>query len=176
MRRYTMREASEVGKVASEHVSRYFTSLPETHSFDSVEKIPAWQDRDVDFLWNRKGRAIATKVEVKGDRHYGTGNYFLETSSNEGKGTAGCFLYTHADLVAYYFVPQWELHLLPMPASKEWFVAQMGRFEEKKTSTATDGSGSYVTVGRIVPRAIMHAEVGGIHVVDISKIVDAARG
>lgn len=165
-----MRGASDVGRTASDHVTLYLKSLRETAAVENVEDDPAWRKRDVDLLWHRKEAFPPLKVEVKGDRHHYTGNYFLETVSREERGTPGCFLYTEADLVAYYFVPERELHLLPMPSSRDWFLANLTAFEEKRTSTPVGGD-FYVTVGRLVPRARMRAEVEGIRVVDVAAVV-----
>ncbi|MEW6499503.1 MAG: hypothetical protein AB1589_44625, partial [Cyanobacteriota bacterium] len=69
-------------------------------------------------IWaTQKGEVL---VEVKGDRWNRTNNFFFETHSNLEKGTMGCFLYTEADWLFYYFVNTRLLYKLPMPKTRDW--------------------------------------------------------
>ena len=133
----------------------------------NVENDPHYRTKDIDILWEvllEDGSTKTVSIEVKGDRWYKTGNYFFETISNEGKETPGCFLYTEADYVYYYFVTERELHILPMPATREWFIERLESFKERKTSTPLSSGGAYLTVGRLVPRQLLLAEVEGVQV------------
>lgn len=135
-----------------------------------MEHDPTYQRQDIDLIWTRflpdDSLKICT-IEVKGDRYYQTGNYFFETVSNEGKNTPGCFLYTRADYIFYYFVAERELHILPMPATRTWFLAHLNNFRERKTATPVAPGEAYVTVGRLVPRSVVQAAVPGVRILKI---------
>ena len=104
-----------------------------------------------------------SKVEVKTDRYYYTGNYFFETISNKNKNTVGCFLYSKADFLFYYFQDKKELHILPFKETREWFNKNKNRFETRQPATPDDdGQILYESEGKIVPRNIVSDEVKGI--------------
>ncbi|SFG43264.1 hypothetical protein SAMN05421739_102503 [Pontibacter chinhatensis] len=165
-----MRDASEIANRAASAIERKLWSQPSTVDVVNVEDDAAYQSKDIDILWRRKledGSIKTIKIEVKGDRHYYTGNYFLETISNESKGTPGCFMYTEADFVYYYFVDEGELHILPMPATRDWFKKHLSQFKERKTSTPVGNGKHYVTVGRLVPRHVVLANVPGVKILKL---------
>ena len=103
------------------------------------------------------------KVEIKGDRYAHTGNFFIETVSNREKNTPGCFMYTEADFIYYYFVDTKELNVMPVEKSRNWFVKNMHKFEEKMLSTKVGDVGYYTSLGRLVPKKVMRNEVGIKH-------------
>jgi hypothetical protein len=144
-----MRETLDVAKQAALEIEAYLNGLPETLCVINVEDDPAFQKDDIDILWNTDNGLF--QIEIKGDRYYRTGNYFFETVSNKGKNSLGCFMYTKADFIYYYFVEEKELHMLPMPITRDWFLDNMHKYSEKKTSTKV-GSGAYFTAGSLVPR------------------------
>ena len=98
-------------------------------------------------------------LEVKGDRYFGTGNYFFETVSNKAKQTPGCFLYTDCDYLFYYFMEEQELHIFTMPEIRNWFLKNQNRFKISETSTPVQGGAHYITVGRLVPRHLLQEEM-----------------
>ena len=107
-------------------------------------------------------------MEVKGDRQGGRrGTYFLELVSNAEKDTPGCFLYSRADLLAYVFLDRRELHLLPLPAAREWFVARASEFPLRQARTRI-GPAQYTTVGATVPARRLLAEVRGARRVELT--------
>ena len=163
-----MDEAASVAKKASSDIEIYLRKLKETVDVKNVEDNDVYRRKDIDLLWihKRNNAYITTAIEIKGDRWHKTGNYFLETISNKSKGTPGCFMYTEADFIYYYFVGQRELHILPMPEARNWFVKNIGRFKEKDTSTPVNGQ-FYTTVGRLVPRRTLQNEVPGVMIVKI---------
>ena len=156
---YTMNDNAGVARQAAENIETWLRNLPRTISVVNVEDDPAYQKLDVDLLVTTD-RGL-TKIEVKGDRYHKTGNFFFETHSNKERGTPGCFMYTEANWVFYYFVTPRTLHLLPMPATREWFVANIDRFRERSTTTKA-GNGFYTTVERLVPITVVYAEVEGV--------------
>ncbi len=149
---YTMKEAVAVGKQATADITSWLQSLSETVKIENVEDDPDFQQLDVDLIWTtHKG---SYQIEVKGDRWHKTGNFFLETHSNKEKGTPGCFMYTQADLLFYYFVVPRTLYILPVPATRKWFQAQIDQFPDRfpeRTTTTPVENGYYTTVGRLVP-------------------------
>ncbi len=87
--------------------------------------------------------------------------------SNKAADTPGCFLYTEADFVCYYFVGPRKLYVLPMPATRDWFAANLKNFKEVATTTPVRG-GSYTTVGRLVKIERVLDAVRGVRVVDVA--------
>jgi hypothetical protein len=49
-----------------------------------------------------------------------------------------------------------------MQEVRSWFVQNMSRFREQRTSTPTRSGESYVTIGRLVPITAVLAEVEGV--------------
>jgi hypothetical protein len=170
LRRYSMGGATEVADKAASDIEALLKRQSVTLEVINVEGDPFYREKDIDLLWVVKlpdGNSKTVSIEVKGDRWYKTGNYFFETLSNEGKGTPGCFMYTEANYVYYYFVDERELHILPMPATRDWFKSRLLNFKERKTSTPVGNGEHYVTVGRLVPRHVVAANVQGIKVIKI---------
>ncbi|MCT7978534.1 nuclease-related domain-containing protein [Laspinema olomoucense] len=156
-RTYTMQESTQVASRATADITHWLQNLPRTISVQNVEDDPHYQAIDVDLLVTTdRGES---KLEIKGDRYHKTGNFFFETHSNQEKNTQGCFLYTQADWLCYYFVEIGLLYLLPMPQTRDWFINQMERFESKSTTTPIRGGGCYTTVGRLVPIEVVLKEV-----------------
>lgn len=115
-----MHEGMQVAKLAATDIEAWLKSKPETISVQNVELEPAFQQIDVDLIWTTQNGS--KKIEIKGDRLHKTRNFFFETHSNLEKGTPGCFMYTEADYLFYYFVTPRLLYWLPMPATRNWFV------------------------------------------------------
>lgn len=155
LRQHRMDYTADVGKTAVSLTHHFLTTrwAAYTVAIHSVEDDPAYQTHDVDLLWSivdGNGRLRTIPLEVKGDRHHQTGNFFLETVSNADRQTAGCFLYTKAHWLFYVFVEVAELYCIPMAQARPWFAENSDRFREARTSTPV-GDGSYVTIGRLVP-------------------------
>jgi hypothetical protein len=125
--------------------------VPGSRVYD-VQEDPRFQHRGVDLLWEQPGGEVLG-VEVKGDRQGGRrGTYFFELISNVEKDTPGWFLYSSADVLAYVFLDLSELHLLPLPAVREWFLARRSDFPLRKTQTQV-GPTFYTTIGALVSTA-----------------------
>ncbi len=158
-RRYSMAGASQVAQVATREITAWLTHLPQTLTVQNVEADAAFQQIDVDLIWTTRTRAY--QIEIKGDRWDRTGNFFFETISNREKATPGCFLYTRADLVFYYFVAARTLYILPMPETRAWFLENQTRYPERATTTPV-GNTFYTTVGRLVPIREVVRNVAGV--------------
>jgi hypothetical protein len=165
LKQHSVTYTASVARQAAEELTAFLQAVwPQTVAVHNVEEDPAYQAHDIDLLWSviEKEQLRVIPVEIKGDRYHQTGNFFLETVSNEGKGTTGCFLYTRAEWLFYYFVEIGLLYCLPMAAARPWFAANMHRFAERRTSTPVGNNRSYVTVGRLVPVKTLLAEVPGV--------------
>jgi hypothetical protein len=171
-RTYKMRAVSRVGKEAAVDIARWLRSLPETVAVADVEDEPSWQEVDVDLLWIYQDANLDLRtvpIEVKGDRWDASGNFFFETISNQGRGSEGCFLYTEAEFVYYYFINSHRLFILPMPQTRDWFVRHLDDFREAETSTPAGDGDFYVTVGRLVPVDRVLREVPGVREVAVER-------
>jgi len=165
-----MKHTSDIAQKATEDITAFLFSQKATVAVINVEKDSDYQQKDIDLLWEfqKNGETKKASIEIKADRWHQTGNYFFETISNESKGTPGCFLYTEAKYVFYYYLTVRELHILPMPEVRNWFLININEFEERKTSTPVGGGKSYVTVGRLVPRERAQKETLGIRVIRLN--------
>lgn len=149
MRSYTMSGVRTTAAQAVDLARRLMAFQREGAAIHDVQDDPRFQHRGVDLLWEL-GQDRLLGVEVKGDRHGRRGNYFFELISNLEKDTPGCFLYSTADLVLYAFVREREVHELPLPALREWFLPRARRYPLRHTRTRT-GAAHYTTVGAVVP-------------------------
>lgn len=178
---YTFDESNYVGEIASRAVRKYISSIRETTYLKNVESDKAYQKKDIDYVWKfvMNGEERVRKIEVKGDTYSHTGNIFLETVSNVGKGTPGCFLYSEADYFYYYFIDTRELNIIPLKQTRNWFEKNKHKYREVETSTiiTTDGKelsleeyrngdytekARYYSLGKLVPKRILYKEAGVI--------------
>ena len=159
-RAYSMQAVQHAASRAVELVRGFLVHEVAGSQVHDVQEDPRFQHRGVDLLWERPGGDVLG-VEVKGDRQGGRrGTYFLELISNAEKDTPGCFLYSAADLLAYVFLDRHELHLLPLPATRAWFLARASEFPLRHARTRV-GRFSYTTVGATVPARRLLSEVDG---------------
>ena len=153
-------------KEGARRSTEFLMAKPETERVENVELDPAYQKRDIDLLWHQKA-GVVISIEVKGDLQGHTGNYAFETESSRESGTTGCFLYSEADLWHYHLLTMNELHEFRLEPVRKWFLANMARFREVKTTTPRAG-GFYTTICRLVPRKVLHAELPGV--VQVHKV------
>ena len=159
-RAYSMQAVQHAALRAVALVREFLLAEVSGSQVHDVQEDPRFQHRGVDLLWERPGGEVLG-VEVKGDRQAGRrGTYFLELISNAEKDTPGCFLYSGADLLAYVFLDRHELHLLPLPAARAWFLARSSEFPLRRTQTRV-GRLHYTTVGATVPARRLLSEVEG---------------
>lgn len=158
-RSYSMRGVQAAAERAVHHVRGHLLAEVEGSRLHDVSLDPRFQHRGVDLLWEHPDGSVRG-VEVKGDRQPRQATYFLELVSNLEKDTPGCFLYSRADLLAYVFLTKRELHLLPLPTARAWFLEHAAQYPLKHTRTRT-GALQYTTVGAVVPAAdLSEADVG----------------
>jgi len=164
-----MQESMEVAERASSDIETWLNSLNKTQNVTNVEDEPEYQDIDVDLLWETQKNEY--QVEIKGDRQHETGNYFFETISNKGKNTPGCFMYSEADLLLYYFVDIKKLYILPLKETRKWFIENIDQFQERETTTPCGDDDYYITVGRLVPIDTVLKSISGIKKYNLKKII-----
>lgn len=163
---HEMYDTNAVAKQATKHIEKYLRSRKETVNVLNVEDDKEHQLKDIDLIWEYAKDFTVKKltIELKADRYHRTGNYFFETISNEQRGTPGCFMYSQADYLFYYFVTIRELHIIPLKAARKWFIEHMEEFVEERTSTPIKNGEYYNTVGRLVPKNRLQAEVEGVKI------------
>ena len=169
MNSYSMQETMDVAKTSSSELEHFLRKQKGTIDVVNVEDDKYFQEKDIDLLWikDRNGEKVVRKIEIKGDRYHYTGNYFIETISNVNSCSPGCFLYSEADYLFYYFVFIKELHILPMERIRKWFLANQHRFELKKLSTKINQKVVYKSYGKVVPKSIVLEEVKGVKVISL---------
>ena len=160
-RKITMADGVRVAERASTEIEAWLREWYGTVNVENVEGDPDYQAKDIDLLWSTIVRDYS--IEIKADRWHETGNFFFEPVSNKEKGTPGCFLYTEADFLFYYFTEPRTLYILPMPRTRQWFLENLARFTERETTTPV-GSDHYTTVGRLVPIQSVLAEVSAVKI------------
>ena len=100
---YTFNEKNDFSKKGIDIVCKYLKLLKKTVKIKNVEDDPAYQKNDIDLVWvyKKEDKEIMISIEVKTDK-YTTGNFWLETISNEAIGTLGCFVKSKAKYLFYY--------------------------------------------------------------------------
>ena len=173
MKSYTFDEKNKFSKEGIKAVYSYLNALKKTIEIKNVEDNKDYQKNDIDLVWiYKKGENnLMISIEVKADR-YTTGNFWLETLSNEEIGTLGCFVKSKAKFLFYYFTVWDHMYIIPLKEAKSWFIKNMQRFKESKTSTKDKyGNYQHTTVGRLVPINIMMKELEGIKLVkEVTKL------
>jgi len=169
---YTFVEKDKFSKKGINVVYNYLNSLKKTIKVKNVENDKKYQKNDIDLVWiyRKDNKPLMISVEVKTDR-YTTGNFWLETLSNEEIGTLGCFLKSKARYLFYYFTEWDNMYIIPLKKAQSWFLENLNRFRESKTTTKDEnGNHKHTTVGRLVPISIFMKEVEGVKLVkEVSK-------
>lgn len=184
-------------------LSRFLQTRPRSLRVENVESDRDYQRRDVDLIWHRAIRGWErTAVEIKCDAHAGdddrlvqareypyyerrTGNFAVETVSNDVSGAPGWVFASEARMLLYYFVAVphmpseieegWtvgeeflllnlgiasdRLYVLDMAELRGWFAGVQEGYRE--VSAQNEG---YRTLSRLVPcedviRATRHCHV-----------------
>lgn len=169
---YTFDEKNDFSKEGTMIVCTYLKSLNKTSEIKNVEDDPEYQKNGIDLVWiyNKNGKELMISIEVKTDK-YTSGNFWLETLSNEELKTPGCFIKSKVKYFFYYFMGWDSMYIIPLKKAQKWFSINSNRFKESKTTTK-DEQGNYIhtTVGKLVPIKVMMKEVEGIKLIkDISK-------
>lgn len=172
---YTMENRLNIANKGTAEIVQVLSRKSETLAVINVEKDKDFQKIDVDLIWVYKYRGkVHTKfIEIKVDTYAQTGNYFIETVSNEKKQTKGCLLYSKAHYLFYYFIETKELNIIPMEKCRNWILANMNKFVEKKLKTQV-GQDGYTSRGRLVPKKILNQSVPGVKTIFLTKYLNIA--
>lgn len=154
---YTMNATLQIATEGTAHITSWLETFEIVERIENVENNPAFQEIDVDLIvYFANGNRH--KIEIKVDRYDSTGNFFFETISNAERNTLGCFMYTQADRLFYYFIGIRKLYSLKMPEIREWFQINQNRFQEKPVQTPVGNGNRYTTVGKLVPIQVVLQE------------------
>jgi hypothetical protein len=166
-----MQSACETADEGTEHIVDFLYSLPMTVNVENVEDSEEFRKKDIDLIWSFKVNDSILKkyIEIKVDTYSGSGNYFFETKSNIERRTPGCFMYSEADLLFYYFLGT-ELHMFNLKKARKWFIENQDRFTTCRTSTSVGNGARYHTEGALVKREIFAKEANAnLQVVTLGK-------
>lgn len=120
----------------------------------SIEDSKRGQDADVDLIHihspelileynKRKNNKLYTPIEVKVClKGQYTGNFFLETLSNQTKGTPGCFLTTRSKELWYYLQKTKKLYIFDTQLLKKWIKRNLIKVDllDKKGNVVVKGN------------------------------------
>lgn len=175
MNSYTMDSRVEIADRGTGEIVSVLEKMPHTIAVINVEKDKYFQKKDIDILWIYKnnGKEHMKRIEIKVDTYSESGNYFIETVSNMDKNTKGCFLYTEAEFLFYYFIHSKELNIIPMTFAREWFLKNEQRFRESELKTAV-GRNGYRSKGRLVPKKVLNKEVSGVKTIIFKELLNIA--
>ncbi len=168
MNTYDYQNTKVVGKWAVDQLIEHFQAHWSPYVHD-VQDDKFFQVLDVDLVV--VGEFMKpTFVEVKGDRHL-TGNAYIETVSNFELDKPGCFIYTGADIVAYYFVRKGQCVMIPVPEFQAWMTDNIHRYDQKQVGSKS-GKGAYTSRGYPVPVKDILAEIHGCWVINDLPIME----
>lgn len=149
MNKYGFQRHKKIGKISEEIIIDFFTSCG--YKIEDVRSKKIWQQQNIDLIV-RKNRHKKL-IEIKSDTYYSTGNYFFETFSSIEDNKPGCFISSKADYFYYLFIPEMELHIIPLKSAKRWFRRNRKKFKMKRVQTTINNKVHHTSEGALVPRA-----------------------
>lgn len=165
---YTFDRQLKIGAQGVNEITDFLNEWKDTiGKVINVENNPEYQDKDIDLIWNytKDNQTFSKTIEVKTDT-YDSPNFFFETLSNVEKGTPGCFLYSEADFLFYYYIHKNKktLYILPFKKTREWFNLNRNIYLSRQTSTPINNSimSEYRTEGSLVPIVDVLTQVDNI--------------
>jgi len=149
--------AGEVAKQAKNDITEWLQSLPQTLKVEQVENNFDDRKMGIDLLLTTTNGYF--QLGILGDRWHESGNFYFQTYSNKEREKQSIFMSAEIDWLLYYFIIPRTLYMLPMPKTRDWFVANIERFSERSTNKENP---SYTRKGRLVPIEIVIQEVKGV--------------
>lgn len=149
-----------VAKQAKNDITEWLESLPQTLKVENLENNFDYQKMGIDLLLTTTNGNF--KLGIVGDRWHKSGNFYFQTYSNKERGKPSRFMSAEIDWLLYYFIIPRTLYMLPMPKTRDWFVANIEGFSESSTNNTTKENQSYTTKGSLVPIEIVIQEVKGV--------------
>lgn len=172
LRSYNFRDSDALSSLGSRELQTWLQQ--QGWAVRDVSKDRVLQHQGIDLIAQREGRqrCIEVKVDCKASTY---GNFFLETHSNVGKGTRGCFLYTQSDYL-FYYLPDLDppkLYRLPTARLQRWVRDQLIDDPQAFEYTETQTEGKYKTGGYKVPiQRVLEEVQGAKHLQIPSRIVE----
>lgn len=148
-----------VAKQAKNEITEWLQSLPQTWKVENVENNLNYQKMGIDLLLTTTNGYF--QLGIVGDRWHQSGNFYFQTYSNKEREKPSIFMSAEIDWLLYYFIIPRTLYMLPMPKTRDWFVANIERFSEGSTNSTAKNQ-SYTRKGRLVPIEIVIQEVKGV--------------
>lgn len=122
--------------------------------FQDLQDDKEFQEKDIDFRFiNNQNKDDIRLVEIKCDS-YISGNIFIETISNNSKGTLGCILKTESDYLFYYFRRWGRLYIFKTEPLKQWTLKNEDKNRFKISHPVTHNryeNTLYYGTGMVVP-------------------------
>jgi hypothetical protein len=171
MNTYSFKQSYDVSKLGVDRVVDLLSLIDDTVDIINVENDKSFQEFDIDLVHVTNRDVV--NIEVKADT-YESENFFFETVSNATKGTHGCFMYTRADYLYYYFIKSNKLYVLPVASTREWFLKNINRFPKKELATKENSRILYHSYGYTVPIKVVMREVYGVKEVDVEYELEKA--
>jgi len=173
---YSMEESLNVTNQGTRDILEFLNNRQGMLAVINVESIYKYRDMDIDLIIvTDNDKLLLSTIEIKVDRCYETGNYYFEYISNLNKNSLGCFMYSHADWLYYYYLNVRELHIMPFKKLRLWFMKNKERFEVKYTATSNYGSIIYCSKGYIVPRQVVWNEFKEVQIIKLAKEINDGR-
>jgi hypothetical protein len=168
---YSVDDTFKIADDGSQNIEKFLYSYPGTTNVINVEKDKEYQKIDIDLVWEflHKGKLITKLIEIKVDTYENTPNIACETISNTTKNTLGCFRYTKADYILYYFIKTGELFFINIKEVQPWFEKNFEYFREVSTRTPfSNGKGFYTTKCRLLPKKTLLKEFPKTKVINLN--------
>jgi hypothetical protein len=160
MKTHDFKKSFANSEEGTNHVIKWIRKLPNLAFFWDVQDNPIFQEQDIDVIIVRKPD-IQQTIEIKVDSYYEKSqNIFWEEVSNLEMDNPGCFMYSKATHMFYYFFPGDVLYIFDLPKAREWYIKNKNRFTEKRllNKCGQYGEFTYTSVGRIINRDIFARE------------------
>ena len=149
-------ESFKIGADSEEIVFEWM--LQKNWKMTDVRKDKIYQIKDIDYLVRVDN--FSTSVDVKSDKRFETGNYFIETFSSVEKNIIGWGFGSQAEYIIVYYPTVCELHLIDMYALKTWLVANAGKYRTITNATRREDGTMYHSQGIVVNRQKLMDEIG----------------
>lgn len=152
-------ESKQRGDKGEEEIFIFLSSIPSVSRVIDVRSDWKFRKKDIDAIveFEIDGKKKALTIEVKTDSYHNSGNLFFETVSNDTKRTPGCFMYSEADVLCYYFPGAKQIYWFKFETVRKWFLDNLEKYQfiEKRIPNYRNRKYIYSAWGRLVPKNIL---------------------
>lgn len=149
---------NKIASQAALEITQFLVNRNKVIDVFNTEENKRFQKYGSDLLCSKhdKDKIVTNSIEIKGDTHSYSPNYFIEVIGNDVKGTPGGMIYTKADYVFYYFINIKELHVIDRVSLQEW-IKNNGQALEYRDVRTVDNNNNFLynTVGALVSRELL---------------------